>query len=226
MDRRLGQSALLVPSASVEVFLTLTLMLFVSLYDRVLIPLARRYTGNYRGISMLQRIGVGIFFGVLGMSVAALVERKRLKVAESSGLLLKPRVPLPISVFWLVPQYSIFGIAEGFTSIGRLEFFYDQAPDGMQSMGTAMYLSSVGVANFLSSVLISIVNKATRNNASGRWIGTNLNTSHVDYFYWLLAAMCLVELAIFAVLAMSYRYKTKSLSLQVSSQEQEATQSP
>lgn len=216
MDRNLGHSAsgVQIPSASLEAFMTITMVLFVPFYDRILVPVARRYSGHCRGISMLQRMGVGIFFAIIGMVTAALVERNRLSVAKSSGLRLKPRIALPMSVFWLLPQYVILGIAQSFTSIGRLEFFYDQAPDSMQSLGTAMYLTSVGVGNFLSSVLISIVNSATKHNQSsgGRWIGTNLNTSHLDYFYWLLAAISVVDLCIYVVLAMRYRYKSNYIN--------------
>lgn len=31
---------------------------------------------------------------------------------------------VPISIFWLVPQYFIVGAAEFFTAVGQLEFFW------------------------------------------------------------------------------------------------------
>ncbi|KAH7443810.1 hypothetical protein KP509_02G051900 [Ceratopteris richardii] len=197
LDRKLG--TIEIPPASVAVFLTLTMVLFVPIYDRIIVPLIRRRTGNERGITLLQRMGVGIFIAVIGMVTAALVERKRRNLAGG-----RPQSKqVDMSVFWLLPQYSIFGLAQSFTSIGRLEFFYEQVPNNLRSLGTAMYLTSVGVGNFLSSALITIINRTTE----PRWIGRNLNTSHLDYFYWLLAALCFLELGIFLWLSFWYRYK-------------------
>ncbi|KAH7443812.1 hypothetical protein KP509_02G052000 [Ceratopteris richardii] len=198
LDRQLG--SIDIPPASVAVFLTLTMVVFVPIYDRIIVPIVRKRTKNERGITFLQRIGIGIFIGVVGMVTAALVERKRRHLAGG-----RPQSKqVDMSVFWLLPQYSILGLAQSFTSIGRLEFFYDQVPNNLRSLGTAMYLTSVGVGNFLSSALITIINRATDPHP---WIGRNLNTSHLDYFYWLLAALCLVELGIFLWLSFWYRYK-------------------
>ncbi|MCO5586397.1 hypothetical protein L7F22_040337 [Adiantum nelumboides] len=198
LDRRMGN--IKIPPASVAVFLTLTMVLFLPLYDRLLVPLMRKFTHNERGITLLQRIGVGIFIAVVGMATAALVEKKRLSLAGG-----RPQSKeVHMSIFWLLPQYALLGLAQSFTSIGRLEFFYEQVPNSLRSLGTAMYLSSVGVANFLSSALIAIINRSTKPHP---WIGRNLNTSHVDYFYWLLSALCFFELWVFIGLSFWYRYK-------------------
>ncbi|KAL2557163.1 Uncharacterized protein Fot_01902 [Forsythia ovata] len=53
----------------------------------------------------------------------ALVERERLKTATEYGLVVVPKVPM--SVWWLIPQYLIFGLADVFTMVGLQEFFYD-----------------------------------------------------------------------------------------------------
>ena len=38
------------------------------------------------------------------------------------------RAPVPISVFWLVPQYCIIGAAEILVNIGTMELFYSEVP--------------------------------------------------------------------------------------------------
>ncbi|MCO5560511.1 hypothetical protein L7F22_014126 [Adiantum nelumboides] len=198
LDRRVGN--IKIPPASVAVFLTLTMVLFLPLYDRLLVPLMRKFTHNERGITLLQKIGVGTFIAVVGMATAALVKKKRLNLAGG-----RPQSKeVHMSIFWLLPQYALLGLAQSFTSIGRLEFFYEQVPNSLRSLGTSMYLSSVGVANFLSSALIAIINRSTKPHP---WIGRNLNTSHVDYFYWLLSALCFFELWVFIGLSFWYRYK-------------------
>ena len=46
----------------------------------------------------------------------------------------------------------IFGIADVFVMVGMQELFYYQMPDTMKILGIAMYLSVLGVGNFLSSI--------------------------------------------------------------------------
>ncbi|MCO5604216.1 hypothetical protein L7F22_058379 [Adiantum nelumboides] len=193
-----------VPGASFQVFMTITVLLLLPLYDRVFVPMARRLTGNERGITMLQRIGIGLFFSSLSMVAAALLEGKRLRVASYIGLLDKPKVILPMSAFWIIPQYALLGIADVFTLVGEQEFFYDQVPDSMRSLGMALYLSTNGVGSFLSSLLVTIVSETTGKEP---WLVDNMNRSRTYRFYWLLAVLSILNLIAFIVVAFFYEYK-------------------
>lgn len=112
-----------------------------------------------------------------------------------------------MNVFVLLPQYIFLGAAEVFTSVGALEFFYDQAPDSMRSLGTAIFLSTVGIGNFMSSVILSGIVKLTSLGGRQSWIVDNLNRCHLDYFYWLLAGVSAGNLCFFLTLARWYKYK-------------------
>lgn len=206
MDRNLG-SHFQIPQASLVVFSPLCGLVFVTIYDRFLVPLARRITGKERGITVLQRIGIGMFFSVLSMVTAAVTERKRIHVAKTHGLLDSPRDTIPISVFWLTPQFVISGIADVFTLIGLQEYFYDQVPDSMRSLGIAFYLSILGVASFLGSLVITIVEKVSKGGRHQGWLGNNLNRSRLDYFYGLLAILSAINLCCFVCIARIYTYK-------------------
>jgi len=198
-----------IPAASMPLFVTLTICVFLPLYDKFFVPAVRRITGDKRGLTMLQRIGVGQVISTLSITVAAFVEMRRLRLAHS--LSTEQADPLPMSIFWLLPQYMLTGICEVFLSVGQMEFFLDQAPESMRSLGNALYLSTVAVGSFLSSLLVSIVTNITY-DSNGGWIGNNLNESHMDYFYWLLSGLSLLNLVVYIFFAQRYTYKGSTKS--------------
>lgn len=113
---------------------------------------------------------------------------------------------VPMSIFWQVPQYFLVGCAEVFTFIGQLEFFYDQAPDAMRSLCSALSLSTNALGNYLSSLLVTIVTTATTRNGQLGWIPDNLNRGHLDYFYWLLAILSTINFFVYLLIAQWYTY--------------------
>ncbi|KAH9548357.1 hypothetical protein CY35_11G084600 [Sphagnum magellanicum] len=206
MDRRVG-CYFSFPPASLSVFELVNVLLILPLYDKLLVPYLRRFTGIPQGITMLQRIGTGLVFSILAMLVAALVERRRVQVAREYGLLDNPDTTIPMSIFWLIPQYFLRGSTEIFTQVGQLEFFYNEAPDRMRSLGTAIYLSTIACGHFLSTVLVVTVNKVTQKGNHQGWLTDNLNHSRLDYFYFLLAGLSAANFVFFLSCARWYRYK-------------------
>ncbi|CAN0890106.1 Protein NRT1/ PTR FAMILY 5.10 [Linum grandiflorum] len=199
-----------IPPATLQSFITMAICIFIPIYDRVLVPVARAITGKLSGISMLQRIGTGIFLSLVSMVVAAVVEIKRLQIARDHGIIDAPSMKVPMSFWWLVPQYMLFGIADVFTMVGLQEFFYDQVPNDLRSMGLSLYLSIFGVGSFLSSFLISAIDKATGSDGHDSWFSNNINKGHLDYFYWLLAGLSAVQLILYLYFAKSYVYNRGS----------------
>eukprot|EP00252_Welwitschia_mirabilis_P005412 TRINITY_DN15892_c0_g1_i3.p1 TRINITY_DN15892_c0_g1~~TRINITY_DN15892_c0_g1_i3.p1 ORF type:complete len:569 (-),score=88.09 TRINITY_DN15892_c0_g1_i3:92-1798(-) len=207
LNRKLGPHFTL-PSATLLAPTALAMVFLSPVYDRVFVPMARKITGKERGITLLQRIGTGMFFMVVCMASAALTEIRRLSKAKSEGLLDDPKSVIPISVFWMLPQFLLLGTADLFTLVGLQEFFYEQVPDDMRSMGIALYLSVIGVGSFLSSVLITIIDKVSSlGNANESWFQSNLNKCHLDYFYWVLAGLNFLNLCGFVYIARRFPYK-------------------
>ncbi|XP_002265992.3 uncharacterized protein LOC100266627 [Vitis vinifera] len=209
MDRSFG-SGFKVPAASLQCFISFSILLFVPIYDRILVPIARVLTRKPSGITMLQRIGTGMFLSIIAMVFAALVEVQRLKTAEQYGLVDMPNATIPMAVWWLIPQYVIFGVAQVFTMVGLQEFFYDEVPNELRSVGLSLYLSIFGVGSFLSSFLISVINKTTGGDGQTSWFNDNLNQAHLDYFYWLLAGLSTVGFSTYLYSARSYIYNSTS----------------
>jgi peptide/histidine transporter 3/4 len=71
MDNRVGPFA--VPPASMASFDVLATLVLIPVYDAVLVPLARRATGEDRGLSQPRRIGVGLALSAAAMAYVASV---------------------------------------------------------------------------------------------------------------------------------------------------------
>lgn len=205
MDTSLGSFD--IPAASLSTFDTLSVIIWVPLYDFVIIPLARRFTGNHQGFTQIQRMGIGLIISMMSMVAAALVEMKRLEIAREYDLLEDTDTPVPMSIFWQVPQYFLVGASEVFTFIGQLEFFYDQSPDATRSLYSALSLAATALGSYLSALIVTIVTIITTRGGSPGWIPDNLNIGHIDYFFWLLAGLSLLNFIVYLACARWYKYK-------------------
>ncbi|KAH9721350.1 protein NRT1/ PTR FAMILY 6.3 [Citrus sinensis] len=163
-----------------------------------------------QGLTPLQRIGVGLVLSIFAMVAAALCEIKRLRAARSHGLTNDPTAEIPLSVFWLVPQFFLVGAGEAFTYIGQLDFFLRECPKGMKTMSTGLFLSTLSLGFFVSSLLVSLVHKVTGDKKP--WLADNLNQGRLYDFYWLLAILSALNFVIYLAFARWYVYKDKRLA--------------
>ncbi|XP_013462183.3 protein NRT1/ PTR FAMILY 8.2 [Medicago truncatula] len=200
MNRKLGNK-FEIPTGSVPVFAAINGLILVPLYERLIIPFLRKFTGHHRGITSLQRMGVGLFISIIAMASAALVEKRR-----------RDHYPQPnsMSVFWLLPQFFLIGTAEVFTYVGQLEFFYDEATDGTKSISSAMFLSLIGIGSWLSTALVVIIVVATGGQGKG-WLRNNLNESKLDWFFWILTILNAVNFLVYLMVAIYHNGKESSV---------------
>ncbi|KAL6842267.1 hypothetical protein ACP4OV_027915 [Aristida adscensionis] len=174
-------------------------LLLLVTYDRVLVPFLRRRTGYVGGITQLQRVAVGFTANIFAPIVAAIVERKRKDMAAAGA---------QMSIFWLAPQYFLLGMQETTSFVGLLEFFNSEAPDGMKSIGVALFWCQTGLSSFLGTLIVRLVNKVTRQGGTLGWVeGKNLNRTHLDLFYWLVAAVAFLGWLNFLYWAKRYKYR-------------------
>ncbi|KHG17597.1 hypothetical protein F383_23381 [Gossypium arboreum] len=209
MDRSLG-SSFQIPAASLGSFVTFSMLLSVPMYDRYFVPFMRRKTGNPRGITLLQRLGIGFVIQIAAIAIAYAVEVRRMHAIRMHHIM-GPKETVPMSIFCLLPQYVLLGIADVFNAIGLLEFFYDQSPEDMQSLGTTFFTSGIGVGNFLNSFLVTVVDKITGRGNGKSWIGDNLNDSHLDYYYGFLLVISTLNLGAFLWASSKYVYKRETI---------------
>lgn len=199
LDRHIGHAGLELPPAALQTLGPVTIMVSVPIYDRAVVPMLRRMTGNPRGLTTLQRTGTGMALSLAAVVVAAAVEGRRLETVREQ----RPAM----SWAWLVPQYVAMGVADVLAVVGMQEFFHGEMPEGMRSLGLALYYSVMGIGGFISSALISALDGITRRDGGDGWFADDLNRGHLDYFYWLLAGVSAAELAMFLCFARSYAYR-------------------
>ncbi|KAL7607514.1 protein NRT1/ PTR FAMILY 2.10 [Lactuca sativa] len=212
-NRHVFNSSFQIPAASYTVFTMLTLVFFVPLYDRLIVPRLRSITGKEGGISLLQRIGFGISLTVVASLVSGLVEEKRRNLA-----LTKPTLGYEphrgeissMSALWLIPQLSLAGFAESFTAIGLVEFYYKQFPENMRSVAGAFFFCGMAASSYLNSFLVTIIHHTTEGAATGNWLPEDLNKGRLDYFYFLITGLGILNLGYFLVCSRWYMYKEKS----------------
>ncbi|OMO98243.1 Proton-dependent oligopeptide transporter family [Corchorus capsularis] len=204
LDRRMGPH-FEIPPACLTVFVTIFMLISIVIYDRYFVPAVRRYTKNPRGITLLQRMGIGLVLHIIIMIIASVTERKRLSVVREHHKLGKTDV-LPLTIFILLPQYGLMGVADSLVEVAKLEFFYDQAPEGMKSLGTSYFTSSIGIGHFLGSFILTTVSDMTKRNGHRGWILDNLNISHLDNYFAFLAALGFFNFIFFLVVAKFFVY--------------------
>ncbi|KAJ4769432.1 Major facilitator superfamily protein [Rhynchospora pubera] len=211
MDRRLGRGGFQIPAGSFVVFNMLTLTVWIPIYDRLIVPQLKKITKHEEGITVLQRMGVGIAISILGMVVSALVEQRRrcialhkppLEFASTGGTISS------MSSFWLLPQLILFGLCEAFNMIGQTEFFYHQFPDNMKSVGMAVFFLGQAVSNYASGILVMTVHKATGRNGSRNWLAQDLNKGRLDLFYLTVSGLGMFNLVYFIICAKYYQFNS------------------
>lgn len=115
------------------------------------------------------------------------------KSADGSFKLESHVITMPNSVhmLWLIPQFVIMTAGEVMFSVTGLEFAYSQAPSTMKSLLQACWLLTVAFGN----VIVVVIAEA------------KIFQSQANEFF-LFAIMMFIDMAIFGLLAMRYKYVT------------------
>lgn len=210
MKRTIGEN-FKIPPATLQSAITLSIILLMPLYDRIFIPIAQLITRQEKGINVLQRMGIGMVLSIIAMVIAALVEMKRLEIGKQMKIEGSQSEIVPLSIFWLLPQYILLGISDIFTVVGMQEFFYGEVPKSMRTMGIALYTSVFGVGSFVSALMITLVEVYTSSKGVPSWFSDDMiHEARFDNYYWLLAWLSSVSLLLYTLLCKYYYNRNDS----------------
>lgn len=155
MNRSVAGSSFMVPPASMTIFATLTIIVLVPAYDKLVRPFLERHSAVP---TTLQRVGLSNAMMAVAMATAAAVEA--IATAHTNAVLEAGGHEPELTVFALVPQFVLMGVSE-FFFVGAIEFFYQQSPERTRSLAAAMELLSYGMASFLNSAFIGAIAATT-----------------------------------------------------------------
>ncbi|WCJ32407.1 Major facilitator superfamily protein [Euphorbia peplus] len=197
MNAKVGKFHL--PAASMSAFDICSVLICTGIYRQLLVPLAGKLSGNPKGLTELQRMGIGLVIGMLAMIAAAFTEIQRLKHVKEGQKISS------LSILWQIPQYVLVGASEVFMYVGQLEFFNGQAPDGIKSFGSSLCMASISLGNYVSSLLVNMVMAITSRGESPGWIPQDLNYGHMERFYFLIAGLTALDCVFYYFCAKWYK---------------------
>ncbi|PKI60693.1 hypothetical protein CRG98_018940 [Punica granatum] len=195
MDRHLGPS-FEIPAGSFTFFTVLAILLLVSLYQTVILPLASWIMGRPVHLSPKIRMGIGLMLSAVALSMLALTECARREQAAASGP--------PMSAMWMIPYYVIIGLGEGLNAIAQNEFYYSRLPKSMSSVASNLVGLGGSLASVFSSFTVSAVDFWTSRGGKESWVSSNINNGHYDYYYWVIVALSLANFGYFLACCRAY----------------------
>ncbi|XP_042030006.1 protein NRT1/ PTR FAMILY 5.5-like [Salvia splendens] len=169
----------------------------------------------YYVIRKLFRASTEIFmaklFGVLCCITAAIMERKRLGIVRSHGLVDKPDQDIPMSVYWLFFQFIFLGCMDRLFEASVDGFIENKPrkergiPDALTKCLEIYSQGAYGLGYMCSVLLVFVVGKISEKGDKPSWFQSTSNRSHLDHYYWVLAVLSGTSLVMFSVWGMYQR---------------------
>ncbi|XP_044464349.1 protein NRT1/ PTR FAMILY 1.2-like [Mangifera indica] len=203
MDRKIT-SNFEIPSGSFGIFMIITVIVWIALYEHIIIPIASKISGKPTYLSLKKRLGIGLLCSCASMATWAIVEIFRRKIAIEEGFSDDPRAVVHMSWMWLLPHLVLGGLAMAFNTIGQSQFYYSELPKSMASISSTLLGIGSSAASLVSSFIVNTVDNITKSGGKESWISTNINKGHYDYYYWLLAGLSMVNFMYFLVCSKAY----------------------
>ncbi|MCO5559303.1 hypothetical protein L7F22_012899 [Adiantum nelumboides] len=196
MNLHVGNIGFKIPESSMIVFSIVTVMLWLPFSDKVFVPMWRRQrllaSDPIRGVTLLQRIGIGHILVILSPIIGALVETQRR--SKSNGTM---------HVMWLSPQLIVLGVADAFNIVGQVEYLYSQVPPQMKSMATALFSCTWALGSFVGTIAMAIVQKISH----GVWLKNDIDQGHLKYYYYFFTGILSLNCIYYFCLVSSSAYR-------------------
>ncbi|CAB4284689.1 unnamed protein product [Prunus armeniaca] len=172
----------------------------------------QQFAKSYFQIGGLTRYGppigiaVSMIFAILCCITAAKVETRRLGAVKRHGLIDKPEETIPMSIFWLLPQFLLLGGLDGIADNSIGWFFINQVPPSMARYMVLFAIALFGVGIMGSVLSVYLVGEISGRGGKPSWFQATLNKSRLDQYYWTLAALAAANLVLYVLISIWYAY--------------------
>eukprot|EP00121_Abeoforma_whisleri_P009542 Awhi_evm1s8776 len=209
MGNRVFGDVTMAPS-QLNTFNCLTIVILIPIVDKVLYPLMEK---TRFPLTMLKRVGLGLFFTNLAVLLAGFIEIAR-KAAPSTGEISVCSAcdgvdcdgaiyTNEMNLLIQIPQYMLVGVGEIFAAITYYDLFYSEVPESMRAVCQAL--------NMLTTSLGTMVG-GTINSVTVMWLPDDLNTGHQEYTYFLTFGLGMINLIGFIFVSRGFEYKADAIS--------------
>ncbi|KAL0304955.1 UNVERIFIED_CONTAM: protein NRT1/ PTR FAMILY 5.5 [Sesamum angustifolium] len=175
-----------------------------SLFLLVLYDLVKSIFSKIKWSSFRVGTSVTIIFSVLCCITAAKVENQRLHTVTTHHLLDGPNDGIPMSLFWMVPQYVLLAVVDSFLEQNVKLFFQQMMPTSSVSYLSLFTRAVTGIAIMGGVLSVFVVGKLSERGGKLNWFQFNLNRSRLDKYYWTLAALSAASLVFYIMLSSCY----------------------
>lgn len=212
MDDKIGK--LTVPGLFIlQAFYQVSKFVFTGLSSKVANKLFQKSSGRCVG-----PIGVisAMVFSILCCIIAAKVETRRLNVTKRVGLVEEASEIIPMSMFWLLPQFFFLAAVDG-TSEYLCEdldevsgyciacFYRGQVPTSTMIRYLRLFTKAVCGAGIVGSVILADeVSSFSKMGGRPSWFQHTLNRSRLDNYYWTVAVLSFLNLVLCILVAIWY----------------------
>ncbi|KAK1367775.1 putative peptide transporter [Heracleum sosnowskyi] len=203
MDRHIT-SSFEIPAASLTVFIFISAILSVVLYDRIIVPLVSRIMRKPFHLTSKLKMGIGILFSILNMAVAAFIEYVRRGKAIKQRFTDSPEAVVNMSALWLILPFCLGGFADVINAVGQSEFYYSEFPKSMSSIASTLRELSLSVGGLVATSVLNIIDRVTKQKGKPSWISSNINQGHYDYYYLAIACICAGNMLYYLLCSWAY----------------------
>ncbi|KAG7385389.1 hypothetical protein PHYBOEH_009076 [Phytophthora boehmeriae] len=200
-DTRVGSDpfASQIPGPTVQMFNPIAVMFFVLVTEKAIYPLYEKRVG--KPPSRYGRVLAGYCVAVVAMFWTGAFEVIRrsaspLTYVDANGdtqFMLNDdggQVMNDIPWWTAIPQYLLVALMETLSAIPSYDINYSEVPQSMRSTSIALAFFAKSIGTSLQSILILML---------GNFIPSNLNDGHIEYLFFTLGSIMVVNIFIFLV---------------------------
>ncbi|KAK3589154.1 hypothetical protein CHS0354_017122 [Potamilus streckersoni] len=216
-------------AAWLSLFDVVLLIVILPIMNKVVYPWISRSGYNF---TMERRIALGLVFSVFAAFSAGLVENFRLQRLHTNdestccyrciNQLIGNSIycAADMSILYQIPQYTLIGLSEVFTSVAGLEFACSIAPQSLKSIVMGLFYLFSGLGSLLSVGLIYVLmghwfHDNNLGDINCRCVMPGNKACHLDFYFYTLGGIQILGLVAFVIVIWKCKLRKEIIGISV-----------